>query len=134
MTEKYPELIPNETIKNFHEEISTWKKTLKSRMEDNILMKYSLGNILKNVYSKDHLEEIEEFQNKFIREDEITDILRNDVAKLDELTYSQIFKGERMRESCIKRKKQLREDIIRSEKEFCRLTSSFEEFMHKIIK
>lgn len=134
MTDSYHELIPNDKIKKFQEEINSWKKLFKSRMENNILMKYTVGNILKNVSNKNLLEEIEEFQNRFIREDEITDLLRNDVAKFDELSYGQLFKGEKMRESCIKRKKRLSEDIIQSEKEYSRLISSFEDFLRKINK
>lgn len=128
----FTELNKNNIIKEFMEELGTWKKMLHSRMEDNILMKNMLGNLLKNNLGKNHLEEIEEFQNSFIMEDEITDLLRNDVTKFDELSFSQIFKDEKLRKSCKKRFIKLREDMILTENNFCCLIASFDNFVLKI--
>lgn len=133
MTDKFPaELGPNDKIKEFQEELNTWKKILNSRMEENVMMKYKLGDLLKRNYKQNHLEQIEEFQNKFIREDELTDILRNDVIKFDDLSYSQVFKDEKMRESYENRMKKLRNDMIRSENHFCSLIASFDGFALEI--
>ena len=122
---------PNDNMKEFQEEINSWKKMLRSRMEENIGMKNMLGDLLKKNYDQDNLEQIEEFQNKFIREDEMTDMLRNDMIKFDELSYGQVFKEEKNRESCKKRMEKLRNDIIRSENHFSSLIASFDDFVCK---
>lgn len=135
MPDKYfTELQTKETIKQFQEELATWKNMLHSRMEDNILMKNMLGDLLKVHYGINYLEEIEEFQNSFIREDEITDLLRNDVTRFDSLSYSQVFKNEQLRESCKRRLKKLRKDMILTENHFCALIASFDDFVYKIAR
>ena len=133
MTDKHPTKISsNDEIKEFHEEIDSWKKMLNLRMEENVIMKNKLGDLLKKNYKKDYLEQIEEFQNKFIREDEITDMLRNDVIKFDDLTYGQVFKEEKLRESCERRMEKLRDEIVQSENHYCSLMASFDDFVFKI--
>ena len=130
MTDKYlTELNPNNEIKEFQEEMNSWKKMLSSRMEKNVIMKNKLGDLLKKNYNKNYLEQIEEFQNKFIREDEVTDMLRNDVIKFDNLSNSQVFKEEKLRESCEKRMEKLRDEIVQSENNFCSLIASFDDFV-----
>ncbi|MEO7313910.1 MAG: hypothetical protein ABIW47_01905 [Ginsengibacter sp.] len=123
---------PNVKIEEFHAVINAWKNIFHSRIEENIRMKNKLGDILKNNYAQNHLSEMEEFQNKFIREDEVTDLLRNDLIKFDDLSYNQIFKGEQMRESFEKSLNNLRKDIIKSEEHFDLLIASFDNFVLKI--
>lgn len=132
MTDTYlMEIGPNEKIEKFHAILNAWKNILNSRTEENIRMKNKLGDILKHNYAQNHLAEMEEFQNKFIREDEVTSLLRNDLAQFDDLSSSQIFKDERMRESCEKKMKNLRDDIIQSEEHFSLLIASFDDFVKK---
>lgn len=126
------EQAPNEKIEEFHVVINAWKNIFHSRIEENIRMKNKLGDILKNNYAQNHLPEMEEFQNKFIREDEVTDLLRNDLIKFDNLSYNQVFKGEQMRESFEKSMNNLRKDIIKSEEHFDLLIASFANFVKKI--
>ena len=72
---------PEKKIIQFQTEIETWKKLLNSGMEENVLLKNKLADILKNNY--DQNEEIEEFQTKVIKEDVIHS-LRRDVNELDD--------------------------------------------------
>lgn len=124
--------IPNNKIKEYQKDLNSWKKILNSRMEENVLMKNKLGDLLKKNYNKNHLEQIEEFQNKFLREDEVTDMLRNDVIKFDDLLSSQGFKDDKLGESCEKRMKKLRAELVQSENYFCSLTASFDDFAFEI--
>ena len=124
--------VPNVKIEEFHSVINAWKNIFLSRIEENIRMKNKLGDILKNNYAQNRLPEMEEFQNKFIREDEVTDLLRNDLIKFEDLSCSQVFKSGQMRESFEKSMNNLRKDILKSEEHFDSLIASFENFVLKL--
>ena len=72
---------PEKDVGRFQTEIEIWKQLLNSGMEENVLLKNKLADILKNNY--DQNEEIEEFQTKVIKEDVIHS-LRRDVNELDD--------------------------------------------------
>lgn len=126
--------IPRNEVKELQAEVATWKKTLTSRMEENVMQKNKLADILKNNYDQNYLEEIEEFQTKFIREDGITNVLRNKVVDLDNLLYSKTFADGIIRESFEEIIKKLRNDMAHSEKHFHFLISSFDDFRDKICR
>ena len=121
-------------MKEFQVEVSTWKKTLTSRMEKNLVLKNRLAEILKNNYHQNCLEEIEEFQTKFIREDEITNMFRNQVTGLDNLIRKKTLEDLITRESLGELIKNFRDDITDSENRFHYVTKSFTDFQQKIVK
>ena len=86
-------------IRRFQTEIETWKQALNSRMEENLLMKSRLSDILRNNYDQDSLEKIEDFQTQFIKEDELNHSLRSDVNDLDNFWYNPMFENEKMEKS-----------------------------------
>lgn len=108
---------PNNEIKELREEVLTWKKMVASRMEANILLKNMLSDVLKNNYHQNCLEEIEEFQTKFIQEDEKTNILKKHVADLENILNRTIDDGIR-RESFEQIMKKLRNDFAHSRDQF----------------
>jgi len=69
-------------LEQFQVKIESWKQLLNSWMEENILMKSILSDILKNNFDQKSLEEIEEFQTKFISEDELIHSLKRDINGL----------------------------------------------------
>lgn len=126
--------IANNNMKEFLVEVSSWKEILSSRMEKNLVLKNKLAEILKNNYDKNCLEEIEEFQTKFIREDEITNMFRNQVAGLDNILQRKSLENLITRESLGELIKNLQDDITHSESRFHYITSSFADFQQKIAK
>lgn len=121
-------------VEKMWEEIVSWKKILSCRMEENIQLKNILAEILRNNYDRNCLEEIEEFQTKFIRQDEIIDMLRKEVTNLDYLFLSKTFEDEKRRIFFAKALQRLRKDIAHSENNFRSLISSYEDFQQKICK
>lgn len=89
----------NITNNDLKELQATWKKMLTSRMEENVLLKNMITDILRNNYNQNCLEEIEEFQTKFIQEDGKTNILRKQTIDLDNLLYSKTIEDGIIRES-----------------------------------
>lgn len=123
---------PEMDVRQFQTEIETWKRLLNSRMEENVLLKNKLSNILINNYDQNSLEEIEEFQTQFIIEDELIHSLRRDVNDLDNLLYSKIFEDGKMEKSFETKMDKLGKDIANSTIRFRTLKSAFNDFQHKI--
>ena len=123
--------IPNTRVREMQVEFAAWMETLSSRMEENLLLKSRLSEILKKNYDQNCLEEMEEFQTKFISEDEITKGLRREVAVLDNLLYRKIIDGGIVGESFEGIVKKLRNDFKNSETYFRILQSSFDDFQKK---
>ncbi len=124
--------IQEKNVRQFQTEIEAWKKILNSRMEENVLLKSRLSDIVKNDYDQNLLEEIEEFQTKFIREDELINSFRRDVNDLDNLLYSKMFEEGKMEKSFETKMDQLGRDISNSVIRFRILQSAFDDFQHKI--
>jgi len=123
---------PQKHVGRFQTEIETWKQLLNSGMEENVLLKNKLADILKNDYDQSSLEEIEEFQTKFIREDELIHSLRRDVNELENFLYRRIFEGAKIEKLFDSKLENLRKDIANSVIRFCILKSAFNCFQHKI--
>lgn len=123
---------PEKASRQFQTEIERWKELLNSRMEENVLLKNRLSGILKNNYDQNSLEEIEEFQTKLIKEDELISLFRRDVNDLDNLLYSKMFEEEKMEKSFEARMDQLGKEIANSIIRFRILKSAFNDFQHKI--
>lgn len=124
--------IQEKNVRQFQTEIEAWKKILNSRMEENVLLKSRLSDIVKNDYDQNLLEEIEEFQTKFIREDELINSFRRDVNDLDNLLYSKMFEEGKMEKSFETKMDQLGRDVSNSVIRFRILQSAFDDFQHKI--
>jgi hypothetical protein len=124
--------IEEKSVRQFQTEIEDWKKILNSRMDENVLLKSRLSDIVKNNYDQNLLEEIEEFQTQFIREDELINSLRRDVNDLDNLLYSRMFEVGKMEKSFDIKMDKLDKDIANSVTRFRILQSAFDDFQHKI--
>ncbi len=124
--------IPENNVGLFQNEMEMWKQSLNSRMEENVLLKNRLSDILLNNYDQNFLEEIEEFQTRFIKEDESINSLRRDVSDLDNLLYSKLFEDGKLEKSFDKKMEKLGKDIANSIARFRLLQSSFDNFQHKI--
>jgi hypothetical protein len=98
-------------------------------MDENVFLKNMLSEILKDGFDKSQLEQIEDFQNRFIKEDELISLLRNDVAELDKLLLREIFEDGRIIKQVEKKLKKIRNNIRIAEKQFSRLKSDFNSYM-----
>ena len=123
---------PEKDIQQFQIEIQTWKQLLNAGMEENILLKNRISDILKNNYDHSSLEEIEEFQTRFISEDELIHSLKNDVNDSGNLLYRKLSENERMEKPFYKKMENLRRDITDFTNRFHILKLSFNDFQHKI--
>jgi len=63
------------------EESEAWRKQLALLEDENIHFKTKLAGILKNDFRKDQLEQLEYFQNRFLKMDEQLSLLRHEVGE-----------------------------------------------------
>jgi HD superfamily phosphohydrolase len=120
-------------LEQFQVKIESWKQLLNSWMEENILMKSILSDILKNNFDQKSLEEIEEFQTKFISEDELIHSLKRDINGLDKLLSMRIFEDWQMQKFFDSKTKNLENDIHSSTTRFRILKSAFHDFNVKYL-
>jgi len=77
--------IPNLKLKQLQYEAGTWKRLLLFMSDENICLKNRLSEILKGPFNGSLLDELENFQSRFIREDELLLFMRSDFVALDKL-------------------------------------------------
>ncbi len=121
--------MPHLKIKQLKYEINSWKRFLDYLTEENIQMKNRLSEILKEKFDTYLLEEVDGFQTRFIRKDNLVEVLRNEVLELDEIPVTEIFKDERIFKKIKTKIKRLHKNIINTEKQFSKLKSDFHKFL-----
>lgn len=110
-------------------EINTWKRLLNFFRDENVCLKNRLSDILKNGFDRKLLEEFENFQTKFIKQDEVINFLRNDTAELDKLLLNEKSGIEISDGRIVKRLERLRNNMANSEKQFFQLQLNFNTYI-----
>lgn len=126
-------IMPELKLKQLQNESDSWKKLLDFMMDENIHLKNMLSEVLKNKFDKNLLVEIEGFQNRFIKEDQLVGLLRNDVAGLDKLLEREIFEDGKIVNEIDRRLKNLRNNIVYAEKQFGKLKLEFNNYLSENI-
>lgn len=119
----------NPKINQLQVEVNTWKRLLNFFSDENVCLKNRLAEILKNGFDRKLLEELENFQTKFIKQDEMITFLRNDIAELNKLLLNEKL-GTGVNENTIDRKlEHLRKNIANSEGRFFQLQRNFNSYI-----
>lgn len=121
--------MPELKLKQFEFECETWNRTLKYLVNENIHLKNRLSEILKDKFDKYLLEEVEGFQNRFIREDELIDLIRNEIAELEELLDTEEQESEEFDIDRDRKIKKIRNNLKIAENRFSELKSDFNDFL-----
>jgi len=121
--------IPALNLQQLQHEKNTWKRWLGLMMDENILQKNRLSEILKYNFNENLLEEAESLQSNFIKEDELIGLLRNDVAELDRLLMREIFEDEKVINEVDIKIYKLRNNMLTAEKLFCMWKSAFNAYL-----
>lgn len=92
-------------------------------------MKNRLSEILKEKFDTYLLEEVDGFQTRFIRKDNMIALLRNEITELDEIPVAGILKDEKLLKKMKIKMKRLHKNINNTEKQFGKLKSDFHKFL-----
>lgn len=114
-------------LRQLQAERESWKQLLSSRTEENVLLKNSLADILKNNFNANSLEDIEDFQTQFIEQDEWIKSLKKDIIELDKVFEDGEIEGPL--DMIVER---FRRNLDSSSKKFSYLKSAFNDFQQKI--
>ena len=125
--------MPELKLKQFQYESDTLKRLLIFMLDENVHLKDRISEILKNGFDKNLLDEIEIFHNRFIKEDELIGLLRNDVAELDKLLLREVFEDGKILKEIDRKLKKLSNNVKEAEKPFTKLKSEFNSFLSENI-
>ncbi|HSQ44858.1 MAG TPA: hypothetical protein VLM16_07660 [Ginsengibacter sp.] len=118
----------HEKINQLQIEVNTWKRLLNFFKEENVYLKNRLSDILKNGFERKFLDEFENFQTKFVKQDEVISLLRNDTAELDKLLNNYLNDGI-IDESVDKKLAHLRNNMANYERQFFQLQLNFNTYL-----
>jgi regulator of replication initiation timing len=125
--------MPEMKLKQLQYEADTWKRLLGFMMDENIHLKNRLSEILKDGFNENLLGEVEIFQSRFVKEDAMIALLRNEVAELEKLLVREIFEDGRIIKEVERKLKKLRNNIKNAETEFGNLKSQFNSYLSENI-
>jgi regulator of replication initiation timing len=125
--------MPELKLKQLQYEADTWKRLLGFMMDENIHLKNRISQILKDRFDENLLEEVEVFQNNFVKEDALIGLLRNDVAELDKLLQKEVFEDGTIVKNVESKLKKLRHNIKNAEKQFGKLKMDFNNYLSENI-
>ena len=101
------------------------------RMEENLVLKDMLADILKNNFDHSHLDQIEEFQNNFINEEQVTNHLRKAIVELQKQS-SKITNHSMQEDGFDEKIKVFNEELKQSDFRFQSMVASFLSFRNQI--
>ena len=108
-----------------------WLRALDFIQYENVFLKNTIVDILKNGKGDSSLEEIEYFQNQFLNKDAIISLLRRDIAMQNKHAEKELAEGNTISEKILKKQDSLRDDMFKMEKEFSQLKYSFNKYLSK---
>ncbi|MCY7290668.1 MAG: hypothetical protein LH615_00650 [Ferruginibacter sp.] len=117
--------ITNLKIKQLKHETATWKRVLVFMQEENIHLKNRLSDVLKERFNKKMLNDVEDFQNNFIKEDELIGLLKNELAEIENSLLPDIFIDGTVDINIDIKIKKLRTNIENAEKAFAKINNDF---------
>jgi len=125
--------MPALKFKQMQFETDTWKRLLGFMIEENIHLKNRMAAVLKNDFDETLLEELEDFHSRFIKEDELFSLLRNDAAEIDKLLTNEILDNELLIRELQRKLRRLRDNILTAEKEFNTLKAESNSYLSENI-
>jgi hypothetical protein len=121
--------MPLSKLKQVQEESDMHKRTLAFMEDENIRLKNRVSEVLKNSFNESLLNEIELFQGRFVREDELIRILRSYLLEVDQLLLLEVFEDGRVIKEAQKKLKKISIKMDSSHRRFSKLKADFNSFM-----
>lgn len=121
--------MPDLKLKQIEYEFATWNRSLEYIVDGNIHLKNRLSEILKDKFDKYLLEEVDAFQSRFIKEDELISLIRNDIVELNRLTGGGIYEKEKLKPEIDRKLKRIRNNLGIAEERFSLLKADFNNFL-----
>lgn len=115
--------------KQLQHETATCKRVLHFMQEENIHLKNRLSDVLKDRFNKKMLDDVEVFQNNFIKEDEVISLLKNDLAEIEKSLQPDVVSFEKLETYLDVKIKTLKINIENAERDFSNINNSFNNYL-----
>lgn len=131
--------IPNLTsmseleMRQMYHENEAWKRLLNFMLDENVLLKYRLSEIVRHNSDPGFLEKAEDFQSRFVKNDILISLLRDDVADIGSLLISKEQDHSNRSDQINSRLKKLRHNVAQVERQFSKLRLDFNSYMSERI-
>lgn len=116
------------SIKQYWFEFETWRRLLENIQAENVYLKNRLAQIIKEESTNDLLDDIENYHNILLTEDNNIALLRNDVASQENWLRREVFEENATIKEIMKSHKKLRKEIELFEQKFNKLKFEFNTF------
>lgn len=120
-------------LKQLQYESDSWKRILGFMIDENIHLKNRLSEVLREGFDRSLLNEMENFQSRFIKEDNVISLLRNEMAEFDKLLLREIFEDGNIKKEVLRQFKKIGDSIKNGEEEFRKLKSEFNSYLSESV-
>ena len=120
------------TAKQLMYESDTLKRMLGLLSDENIYLKNKVTEILRTYFDQSLLEEIELFNNRFVREDILISLLRSDIAEMDDLLLKETFENVKAPGEIERNFRLIRNNVLNAEMQFEILKKDFAIYISEI--
>lgn len=126
----------NLLISQFLRENESWKRTLGFLIEEDIILKAGISDILKNMTKTDEgiLKRLEQFHNRLIKENDTVRLLRSGVADMEKELNRDFYFDTDITNSISRIQRILRKQMETVELEFLKLKFDFNEYIDGILQ
>lgn len=125
--------MPGLKIRQLQYEIDTWKRLLGFMTDENNHQKNRLSEFLRNHFEGNQLDELENFQEFFLKEDEQIALLKKDVNNLEKILVREIFEDGNIIRMLVSGLKKIRTKMNKTEKQQAKLKNDFRNFLSENI-
>ena len=119
----------NLKLKQLQHEIDTWKRMLSFMEEENIHLKNRLSDVLKDRFDKKMLDNVEGFQNSFIKGDQLLGLLKKDLADLEKSIITEASTEEGINTNMELAIKKMRIAVDKTERNFTTVNCDFNNYL-----
>jgi hypothetical protein len=125
--------MPGWKLNQLQQESSGWKRLLCFMLEENIILKNRLSEILKEISDHKLLEVAENYQDRLINTDEMIGFLRNETARLDKFLIRESFENSQLKKELANQIISLRKNMQIAETQFSQLKRDFYNYFSEYI-
>ena len=110
-------------------EIETCKRLLNFITDENVHLKNRLSAVLKDNFEKNMLEEMDNYLSKFVAQDELINLLKNDISKIEKQLWGKIHEDGEIMKDIYLGLRLLQSNILTTVELFIKLSEDFNNFL-----
>lgn len=114
-------------------DIETCKRLLNFIIDENVHLKNRLAEVVKDNFEKNMLEGMENYLSKFVAQDELINLLKNDISKIEKRLWEKIHEDGEIMKEIYPGLRLLQSNILKTVGLFIKLSEDFNNFLSENI-